>query len=287
MDAVFCGSGYRAGFVTSLLKAIFLFCLTTASLAQADVPWANTLTPNTPGSFPLVKPFTGEFRFGWSDIEAASAKATFSREGDRMVVKVSGGTTGFARTLWQLDATHQASFLVAGLQPVAFDQTEKYSKRTTVIKVEFRPDGVWRWRETTPGPSTARWKKVKVSPIRDMITSMLFIRSQPLRDHDKIRLIVYPGDSPFLTEVTVISHEKLKIAGKTLPAIKLDFHPQLIVRDDNHKYHLEPHRKFTRGTVWISDDEYRIPLRCEVSIFIGYVFGELKSATFADGKSLP
>jgi hypothetical protein len=41
-----------------------------------------------------------------------------------------------------------------------------------------------------------------------------------------------------------------------------------------------PHGKFRSGSVWISDDADRIPLRAEVDIFIGYVFGELESLHF-------
>ena len=40
-------------------------------------------------------------------------------------------------------------------------------------------------------------------------------------------------------------------------------------------YSLQPHKKFQRGTVWVSDDEVRLPLRVEVKVFIGHVFAEL------------
>jgi Protein of unknown function (DUF3108) len=43
---------------------------------------------------------------------------------------------------------------------------------------------------------------------------------------------------------------------------------------------LEPHRKFRRATVWISDDSDRIILRIEAQVFIGTVFAELQSAHF-------
>ena len=43
---------------------------------------------------------------------------------------------------------------------------------------------------------------------------------------------------------------------------------------------LEKHKKFESGTVWLSNDADRIPLRAEVNIFIGYIFGEITSCTF-------
>lgn len=269
------------------MRWVALMLLLAASALQAEVPWAGTLTPEHPGAFPPVKPFKGEFRFGWSNIEAASAKGEFARQGDKMIVDVSGGTSGLARTLWQLDAVHHAEILFPQLKPLGFQQTETYAKRTVKMKAEYRPDGLWRLRTVRPGPGGEKWKKLKFSPVYDIVTAILFIRSQPLENKEKIRLIVFPGDTPFLTDVTVLGRETIKIGGKSIPAIKLDFHPQKIEKKKGEEYHLEPHKKFTRGTVWISDDENRLPLRAEVDIFIGYVFAELKSITFEDGKTFP
>jgi hypothetical protein len=51
------------------------------------------------------------------------------------------------------------------------------------------------------------------------------------------------------------------------------------------KLELEPHRKFRRATVWISDDANRIPLRIEAQIFVGTVFAELEAVHFDQEKS--
>jgi hypothetical protein len=48
---------------------------------------------------------------------------------------------------------------------------------------------------------------------------------------------------------------------------------------------LEPHRKFRRATVWISDDANRIPLRIEAQIFVGTVFAELQAMRFDQDKT--
>ena len=45
---------------------------------------------------------------------------------------------------------------------------------------------------------------------------------------------------------------------------------------------LEPHKKFQNGTIWLSDDADRIPLRIEVNIFVGYIFAELDWIKFQD-----
>jgi Protein of unknown function (DUF3108) len=267
-----CAFGVKLALAAITLAAEFL------SVCQSAEPWSDRIRPETPGPFPLVRPFSGEFRFGWSDIGAASARARLWYSGDRILVEIEGGTDGLARALWQLDAKHKAVILQEGLKPVRFEQFEKYANKRVRTEAVFKPDGLWRIRAVTPDPkNVARWKRVKVEPVRDIVSAMLFIRSQVLNDGDKIGVVAFPGDAPFLVEVTVARHEQIRVAGVPRKAIKLDFQIQRI---ETRKHRLAPHGKFRSGSVWLSDDENRIPLRAEVNVFIGYVFGELESLHF-------
>lgn len=260
------------------VAAATFFAAVIVSVGQAADPWLARIGPETPGTFPLVRPFSGKFRFGWSEIGAASAEARVWYSGDKIMVEVKGGTNGLARTLWQLDARHKATILKEGLQPVAFEQVERYAKKRVRTEAVFKPDGLWRLRAVPSDPKNVpRWKKIKIEPIRDIVSAMLFIRSQSLNDGEKVGVVAFPGDSPFLVEATVVRHEQIRVGNKLRKVIKLDFQIQRI---DLAKRRLAPHGKFKNGTVWISDDENRVPLRAEVNIFIGYVFGELESIQF-------
>ncbi|HEY5742246.1 MAG TPA: DUF3108 domain-containing protein [Terrimicrobiaceae bacterium] len=259
--------------------AVALITAIVCSLCQAAEPWIERVGPQTPGPFPLVRPFSGEFRFGWSNIGAASARAQISYSGDQIIVEVEGGTDGLARLLWQLDARHKAIILQEGLTPLAFEQVEKYAKRKVRTEAVFKPDGLWRIRAVTPDPkNVAKWKKIKIEPVRDIVSTMLLIRSQPLNNGDKIGVVAFPGDAPFLVEVTVGAHQQIRVANVLRKSIRLDFQIQRI--DLKNKHRLGPHGKFKNGTVWISDDENRVPLRAEVNIFIGFVYGELANIKF-------
>ena len=59
-------------------------------------------------------------------------------------------------------------------------------------------------------------------------------------------------------------------------AIKIDLNLQRV----NKKNELEPHRKFKRATIWLSDDNDRVILRIESQIFVGTVTAELQSIRF-------
>ena len=269
----------RGACCVKLTSAVVMLAAVVLSVCQSAEPWSDRIGPETPGPFPLVRPFSGEFRFGWSDIGAASAKASLGYSGDEIIVEVQGGTDGLARALWQLDARHKAVILKEGLKPVAFEQLEKYANKRVRTEAVFKPDGLWRIRAVTPDPkNVAKWKRIKVEPVRDIVSAMLLIRSQGLNNGDRIGVVAFPGDAPFLVEVTVAKREQIKIAGALRKAIKLDFQIQRI--DVKNKDRLAPHGKFRSGSVWLSDDEDRIPLRAEVDIFIGYVFGELESLRF-------
>jgi Protein of unknown function (DUF3108) len=261
------------------ISAVIALIAVAFSICHSAEPWSDRVGPETPGPFPLVRPFSGEFRFGWSDIGAASARARLWYSGDEIIVEVEGGTNGLARTLWQLDARHKAVIRKEGLEPVGFEQVERYSRKKVRTEAAFKPDGLWRRRTVLSDPNNvAKWKRIKVEPVRDILSAMLLIRSQVLNNRDRIGVVAFPGDAPFLVEVTVAKREQIRIAGALRKAIKLDFQIQRI--DVKNKDRLVPHGKFRSGSVWISDDADRIPLRAEVDIFIGYVFGELESLHF-------
>jgi len=226
----------------------------------------------------MVRPFSASFRFGWSGVEAARASASLKVHAGRVIVSVKGGTYGMARTLWRLDATHESVFLLQNLKPQGFVQTEQYSNRLIKTQAVFKSDALWRLRERTPDGGPSKWKRVEIAPIRDIVSAMFFVRSQALANGDSIRLIAYPGDSPFLVEVKVLRREPVKIRGVSRNAIRMEIRLQRI--EDGKTPTLQKHTKFRTGTVWISDDADRFPLRAEVDIFVGAIFAELQEVKY-------
>ncbi len=70
--------------------------------------------------------------------------------------------------------------------------------------------------------------------------------------------------------------EHLRVRPGNYNAIKMDLNLQRV----NKKNELEPHRKFKRATIWLSDDNDRVILRIESQIFVGTVTAELQSIRF-------
>jgi hypothetical protein len=107
-------------------------------------------------------------------------------------------------------------------------------------------------------------------------SALLYLRSQPLGNGNVQRIVVYPATSAYLATVTVIGREKITVHAGTYNAIKVGLQLHRIGKN----LELEPHRKFRRATIWVSDDSDRILLRIEAQIFIGTVFAELQSIRF-------
>lgn len=238
--------------------------------------WEEEARSLRAGDFP---PPPGEisahYVFGWSGIEAADAKVRLRRGADGLwLAEVRGGTKGAARTLWKMDADYEATVSGADWHSVSAVLTEKYRKFSAVEKMEFRPGGVRSLRSTTKADATpADWMNFYVPGLRDMAGALLLARSQPLRAGDVLQLAVFPGEWMYLVRAKVEGREKLTWRGEERPVIRVSLEIDYINKD----YTLRPHRKFQRGTVWVSDDQIRLPLRAEVKVFIGHVFAELES----------
>ena len=162
----------------------------------------------------------------------------------------------------------------ATLHPLHLFQEERYRSETVRTTVDYKPDRLVALREVTPEKTPAKPNTFDLTPVFDMQSALLWLRSTPLQTGQKETLIVWPSDAPYLATVTVLGRETIRVAGQERPAIKLDLQ---LKRIDKKTLQLKEHKKFKSGRAWLSDDDLRIPLRVEADIFIGYVYAELES----------
>jgi hypothetical protein len=235
--------------------------------------WREEVVRPGAGPFPAPPDLTARYVFGWSGIEAAEAEVTLRRGAEgNFTGTVQGGTKGPARTLYNLDADYRTEVGGAGFRSRQFTLTERYRAYRVEEKAEFRPGGVRAWRESDKkGAKPPKWKNFYVPGLRDMAGALLLARSQPLDRGDRISLAVFPGDWMYLARLKVEGREKLRWRGGERKAIRVALEIDRIEKD----YSLSPHKKFHHGTIWVSDDDLRIPLRIEVKVFVGHVFAEL------------
>ncbi|MFV0415319.1 MAG: DUF3108 domain-containing protein [Chthoniobacterales bacterium] len=248
-----------------------------ASLWGRSNDWTEKLTDPMPGPVAVPRDFEAKYKFGWSGIVGGKATFRFKNnlKKDLYEVEASGGTVGMARMLWRIDAKYECRGRRASLLPVDFYQTEKYGKYSLFTKAKFTPEFAERkiYRSTQKEPE--KWKKFRFPLLRDLVASMLFVRSKTLKHGEKIAFLSFPGGDPFLVEMEVEGREEIVCQGRRQRAIRLSQKIRRIETKGPQAGSLKKHSKYQSGTVWISDDKLRIPLRTEVDIFIGYVYGEM------------
>ncbi len=237
--------------------------------------WVRLLTTNKPaGNFPPLPPLSARYRFGWSGFNAASAEVKFTYSGDNYFLDAVGATSGLARSLFLLEVNHHSAGNRKTLRPAHVSQTEKYRNETVQTSIDFKANEVTSLRKTFPQKTPPKPQTFSAAPAYDLMSALLWLRSQPLDDGDREVLVAYPSNAPYLASVKVAGREKINIKGTERSAIKLDLSLKAI---DKH-LRLKQHKKFKTGRAWVSDDNLRIPLRIEADIFIGYVFAELEEA---------
>lgn len=244
--------------------------------------WEATLTKDPPGNFPDLRPLRTTYHFGWSGFTAGTGDIRFSKiPGKRFQLEANGGTSGLVRALWKLDATYHGVANAETLRPIESKQVEAYRHKKIVTELKFSDSGVSRVRNEGSPNESPKPRPFNFPGLFDLHSAMLYLRSQPLSDHSVYRLVIYPATSAYVTTLTVLGRERITVHAGSYNAIKFDLQLKRIGKT----FELEPHRKFRRATIWISDDENRIPLRIEAQIFVGTVFGELQSVQFEPEKS--
>ena len=257
--------------------AIMLACWTIAARGE---DWRAKLTPPVLGEAPPMRLLHATYRFGWSKFEAATADFDYTKtkEGP-MKLEVKTRTNGLVRKLWSMDATHTALFEPETLRPISARQTEIYKKETQTTTLDFDAGGVSRLKEIQPpDKNPPRTKRFDFPGVFDLYGALLFVRSQPLKKDDVVRVVVYPATAPYLAELKVVGREKIE-AGKTkYDAVKLD----LKLRKITKKWELEKHGKFKRATAWLSDDRDRLLLKIQAEVSVGSVWTEMESVKFTE-----
>jgi len=269
-----------------LLSAI-VYCLFLSAPAPAQSPvapsWEKDLTSNKPGPFLSVPTCILDFELGWNKtVKAGTAQVIIKLAGPYWRASAQASSTGLARTLWTYDCTMSSIIDSATLHPRFMQHSESDSAETCRYRVSFQPRRLITESTVQPkdGTATTSTSVCAFAPIEDLLSVILFVRSLPLANGDKITRVIQPWDKPYLTTFEVQDREKLTIDGKTQSCIKLGIQIRKIDRSSL--------KKMKTATIWISDDAERLPVEMRAEIFVGYMSCHLtgkKILTGTDAQS--
>ena len=251
------------------VKALAL-TLALGSTAFAD--WKSEVTPAKLGPHPKLAPQEFEYRLSWKGmVDAGKLTFTFGKAEPKFpsdyAVRVSGGSTGLAAKLY-----HNKVALFSRLDPATL-------RPRMAVGVQDEGDEVNTTRTTWQGPlvrseqTTTIAKNGKAAtvdsefrftPVHDISSAMLHVRSQKLDNGDTLVLPLLPFNRPYLMRIQVLGREQF--AGRD--TIKLSVGLQKIDPASNT---LLPYKKLKSATLWLSDDANRIPVELRSEVFIGDV----------------
>src|ERR1700745_1569243 len=159
-----------------ILHAIFAFLAFCSSSFAEN--WQATLSKDSAGNFPELRPLRASYRFGWSGLTAATGNVHFTKPSEnKFQLDGTGRTIGLVRALWKLDVNYQAAATAETLRPIETQQTESYRSKKIVTHLTFTNNGVTRARTEGKGAAEAKTRQFNFPSLFDLFSAMLYMRS--------------------------------------------------------------------------------------------------------------
>lgn len=257
----------------SLMKLRFLLLTGFATTLAAEPAWKKELTPDQPGdhaplpscSLDLVLSWKGMVDSGRIRMEVAPNDV---KKTGNYVIRSTASSTGAAATLFPYQNSFWSELDPVSMKPRYFHAVEKDNKETVTTTTRHFPDRV-ETREITRSNKGGRESKedrvFDFAPTYDIFSAMMHIRSQKLANGDQVNIVVHPFGTPYLLRVKVLGREN-HMDRKT---IRMSVGMRKI---DRKTLELKPYKKLNSdATLWLSDDENRIPVEFRAAVFIGDV----------------
>lgn len=253
--------------------------LLLALTLPAFADWTKEVTPAKLGPHPKMKPQELEYRLSWRGmVDAGKLDFTFGGKDPKFpsdyTARVSGGATGVASKLYKNKIAVVSRLDPATLRPrvcvgVQDEGDEVNTTRTTWSGPLVRSEETILI--TKNGKSGTINSEFRFTPLHDVFSAMLHVRSHKLNDGDTLVIPLQPFNKPYLMRVSVLGREKFA----DRDTIKLSLSLQKI---DPKTKALLPYKKMKSSTLWLSDDDNRIPVELRSKVFIGDVRMTLSGA---------
>ncbi len=264
---------------------LLLLGLLNHAVARAQTPeWVKELTPGTAGTQRPVPPGKLTFDIGWSHVmTAGQATLTVREAGDFLRADATAASTGLARALWKYDCEMTSIMHRGDLRAHFLQYRETDREETCRYRVSFERNRVITQTHVQPvkgSPSTST-TSCAYGPMDDLLSVILYVRSLELKNGQKITRVVQPWDTPYLTTFEVKGRETIVYGGQKRPCIKLGLQIRKI---DRTTLVLSAYKKMKEATIWVSDDELRVPIEMNASVFVGFMFARLTKFELLSGK---
>ncbi len=262
-----------AGLVGTLLPFILPILLLTGPVLQAAPTWASELTPASSGPFAKPVPSVIELQVSWNGtLDAGTVRIEFAppevKKAGSYIVRSSASSHGPAAVIFPYQTSFWSEIAPSSLLPRFFNAVETDNKETVTTSVRHSPTRVESHavtKQAKTGTVKQTDRTFEFSPVFDIYSAMLHVRSQKLATGDHITLAIHPFETPYLLRVKVVGREIHN--GRN--SIRLTLGMRKI---DRKTLELLPYKKLKQdASLWLSDDADRIPIEFRAAAFIGDV----------------
>ena len=237
-------------------------------------------------------PTTAPFRDGeklvynayWNGISVGSAVMTVETEGTfegRPAIHLKGtakSSRGFS-LVFSIQDAGESWVDPKGLHSLGFisDQAEgavqDYQK--WVMDYDRNQATRTRVRRKDGGELKKSYKSYPLSTthVQDAFSMLYFYRAFPLKEGSKLESDVFVSKKVWKLIVEVTGREKVKVAAGSWDCLKVK--PRVELNG-------EPQRKDSEMTIWVTDDERRMPVKIQSKVPLGKINAEL--ASYTEGK---
>jgi len=286
--------------VLLLLLPVLIFA--AGSRAQGDKPaekkkpierpdWLDEMDKTGPGTVMPLDPCTFELTFSWSNLVTAGRANVLIGDTENpeypghLIARAEGGSAGLARALYKYNFTMWGALDPDSLKAVKFNSVE--TGKDDVTKTDNSRDkyGVLSLTEIFD----KKGKSLKTRRIRfpfdeayDLLGALLYLRSLEFTElGETASVIAHPFGGAYLVHLTYEGREKHDTAFSTHDCLRFKIGVEKLTKGDGVLIR-KKYEKFERATLWVSDDEYRLPIEVEAKIFIGSIRATMSKRFWLD-----
>lgn len=261
----------------------------TTTTLEAKNNWLDEVEFLPVGEVPLLKPCEFDIVVSWSNVVTAGRASiqigamNHANFPGYLMGKATGGSAGIARAFYTYDFDLWGALDRETLQAKEFRAIEKDQngeKRTLNKKDHNGILSVSRSFDKDKIETKKRRIRFPVKQSYDLLGAILYLRSQKFEKiGDSVSVITYPFGGGYYLEMIYEGKEKHKTAFDSYDCMKFKV---LIEKIDkiNGELIKKKYTKFEHATLWVSDDEYRLPIEIEAKIFIGSIKATIENRRF-------
>jgi len=210
------------------------------------------------------------YRVSWAGIPAAGATIRMRPNDDNPALltgEINIATNKLVDVLYRMRDYVRENFAGSSLLPqdVYIKQSQNRRGDEYVIKFDHQTGVVDMTRRTPHKTEHAKFHSP--SPLGP-ISGPLMALSQPLEVGHTLLFDVFVGENRYVIALKVEQRERIRTTLGVFNAVRIT--PTMVYLSNN-----QARGKAREITVWVSDDDRRLPLRVQAEAFFGYVIAEL------------